>query len=275
MDLTVFCVKYRACVSICAVQTFPCLRFLTKHLTHDGRRHSTTRARQVLYSEVLEKGMMQQQQQQTLVLVCNEILFSRNVAAVMCIWQEGASLIRGQAPGNIPPYNIGAHTRTVMLAKRERDRNARGPPRRKFDRQPRHAALSAAGDGSAAARGWDAPTAFLTLNLGDASRTPESRFVQSTRLESEKTFLHAITGDNNIVRTRNFRTDYVKHAIRDASGTYPSRACTAAAAAASNAQSVCARVGRWRARMHRDSDDLGGGGLVYAAVAHLACVLSS
>lgn len=49
-------------------------------------------------------------------------LYVRSVAAVMCIWQEGASLIRGQAPGNIPPYNIGAHTRTVMLAKRERDR---------------------------------------------------------------------------------------------------------------------------------------------------------
>jgi len=37
----------------------------------------------------------------------------------MCIWREGASLIRGQAPGNIPPYNIGAHTRTAMLVGKE------------------------------------------------------------------------------------------------------------------------------------------------------------
>jgi len=44
----------------------------------------------------------------------------------MCIWREGASLIRGQAPGNIPPYNIRTHahthTHTHSDVGKERDR---------------------------------------------------------------------------------------------------------------------------------------------------------
>lgn len=48
-------------------------------------------------------------------------LYVRNVVAVMCIWREGASLIRGQAPGNIPPYNIGARTYTHSDVGKERE----------------------------------------------------------------------------------------------------------------------------------------------------------
>lgn len=72
-------------------------------------------------------------------------LYVRGIVAVMCIWREGASLIRGQASGSIPPYSIDAHTQarththihTVMLAQRCRGEWGGNGERNRVDREER------------------------------------------------------------------------------------------------------------------------------------------
>lgn len=67
----------------------------------------------------------------------------------MCIWREGASLIRGQASGNIPPYNMRwlTYTHTQWRYSKERGWKCEG-------RRRETVKISGSAGGSTGERGW-------------------------------------------------------------------------------------------------------------------------